>query len=260
MTSVATGLRIQLKVIQALLIRELATRFGRNNIGFLWIMAEPLLFTVLVGMIWRYTKGPTEHGISVFAFVISGYIPLVLFRQAVNRSILLFSVNGALMYHRQIKIHDFILARFLIEFIGHTMAFVFIAAVLAPFDAFPVPDSWGMVILGWFYYGFFTLGVCFILAPLSELSEVLEKIVPVATYIMIPFSGAFALASWLTPSFRAVLAYSPPVHAMEMIRSGLFGTAVRPYYDLTFPLAVSLLLTLIGLFLCRKVRRTLVVE
>ena len=35
MTSVATGLRIQLKVIQALLIRELATWFGRNNIGFL---------------------------------------------------------------------------------------------------------------------------------------------------------------------------------------------------------------------------------
>ena len=26
------------------MIRELVTRFGRENIGFLWMMVEPLLF------------------------------------------------------------------------------------------------------------------------------------------------------------------------------------------------------------------------
>ena len=86
MTHFSKGLRVQLKVIQALLIRELVTRFGRENIGFLWIMAEPLLFAGLVGIVWTFLKGPESHGIGVIAFVISGYIPLTFLRHSFGRS------------------------------------------------------------------------------------------------------------------------------------------------------------------------------
>lgn len=260
MTNLAHGVAIQLRVIQALLLRELSTRFGRDNIGFLWIMAEPLLFAVLVGIMWRYMKGPEEHGVSVFAFVVSGYVPLVLFRHSITRSVMLFSVNSALMYHRQIKIHDFILARFLIEWIGHMMAYLAIVAIMLFFDAFPIPADMGLFLIGWFYYSAFTLAVCFVLAPLSEMSEVLEKFMPVVTYMMVPFSGSFAMVSWLTPGARDVMYYSPPVHAMEMMRSGLFGTAITPYYNFVYPMGVTIVLMVIGLALCRKVRRMLVIE
>lgn len=50
MKSFSQGLRVQVKVIKALIVRELVTRFGRDNIGFLWIVAEPLLFAGLVGL------------------------------------------------------------------------------------------------------------------------------------------------------------------------------------------------------------------
>ena len=76
MNKLAAGWRIQRRVIGALMIRELITRFGRENIGFLWIMVEPLLFATLVGVVWRFMKGPEEHGVSIVAFVATGYIPL----------------------------------------------------------------------------------------------------------------------------------------------------------------------------------------
>ena len=56
MSSLAAGWRIQHRVIGALMIRELVTRFGRENIGFLWMMVEPLLFAGLVGILWRYIE------------------------------------------------------------------------------------------------------------------------------------------------------------------------------------------------------------
>ncbi len=68
MASLVKGWGIQTRVIKALMIRELSTRFGRENIGFLWMMVEPLLFPALVAIIWRLLKGPEEHGISVIAF------------------------------------------------------------------------------------------------------------------------------------------------------------------------------------------------
>ena len=44
--------RIQLRVIGALLIRESLTRYGRHNIGFLWLFAEPMFFTLGITAIW----------------------------------------------------------------------------------------------------------------------------------------------------------------------------------------------------------------
>lgn len=256
----SAGWRIQRQVISALMIRELVTRFGRENIGFLWMMAEPLLFAGLVGVIWRYMHGPEEHGVSIVAFVASGYIPLTLFRHAVSRCIKVFTVNGSLLYHRQIKILDFIFVRFLIEVIGSMMAFLFIAVVLFVFGEFPIPSDLGALLAGWLLYCVFTFSLCLVLAPLSELSDVLEKLLPVTTYIMIPFSGTFSMVSWLTPHVQPFMLYSPFVSAMELIRYGIFGERVHAIWDLTVPISASIVLTLIGLALCRRVRRELVIE
>lgn len=242
------------------MVRELTTRFGRENIGFLWIMAEPLLFASLVGVMWRFIKGPEEHGINIVAFVASGYIPLVLFRTSVNRAVLSISVNASLLYHRQVTILDLVLVRFLVELIGHMMAYLFIGVVLVALGIFPMPHDIGFFLLGWCYYALFTLSVVLVISPLSEMSEIIEKIIPVTTYIMVPFSGAFNIVSWLTPAAQQIVLYSPPVHGMEMMRYGIFGDVVAPHFDLLYPLEFSLVFMSIGLVLCRRLRRTLVVE
>lgn len=260
MNSFAPGWRIQRRVIGALMIRELVTRFGRENIGFLWMMVEPLLFAVLVGLVWRFMKGPEDHGISAIAFVATGYIPLTFFRNAVGRSILVFTANSSLMYHRQVKIVDFVTVRVLIEAIGGTMAFLFIGTVLYFLGEFPLPADVGAFLLGWCIYCLFTFSLCLVLAPISEMSEVLEKIVPVVTYIMIPFSGTFNMFAWLSPGAQNYVYYSPFVHAMELLRYGIFGSRIHAQWDLTVPLTASLVLMLIGLGMCRRARRELVVE
>jgi capsular polysaccharide transport system permease protein len=260
MASLRQGWNIQVRVIKALMIRELTTRFGRENIGFLWVMVEPMLFALLVGIMWRALKGPLEYGVDIVAFVVTGYVPLVLFRSTVSRAVASFTANGSLMYHRQIKILDLILVRFLIELIGHMMAYFVIATVLGVLGFFPMPHDMGILILGWLYYSLFAFSVALIIAPLSEMSEVIEKIVPISTYLMIPFSGAFYLVGLMPSAAASVVLYSPPVHAMEMMRLGIFGPSIDPHYDLIYPLAFCLPCVALGLVLCRVVRRRLVIE
>jgi capsular polysaccharide transport system permease protein len=258
--SFAAGWRIQRRVIGALMIRELVTRFGRENIGFLWIMVEPLLFAVLVGVLWRYMKGPEDHGVSVIAFVASGYIPLTLFRHAVMRSVRVFTVNGSLMYHRQIKVLDYIFVRFLIEMIGAMMAYLFIAVLLMTIGEFPIPADVGSLLSGWALYCLFTFSLCLVLAPLSEMSDVIERFMPVTTYVMIPFSGTFNMVAWLTPEAQNAMYYSPFVQGMELMRHGIFGDQIDAQWNLWVPITASGVLMLIGLAMCRRVRRELVVE
>lgn len=260
MKKLALGWRIQTRVISALMMRELITRFGRENIGFLWVMAEPLLFAILVGVLWTFIKGPTEHGITVVAFVASGYIPLVMFRSTISRAVRAFSANSSLLYHRQVTILDLITVRFLVELIGSMMAYLMVAILLMLFGLFPVPANLGLLLFGFFLYGFFTFSVALILAPLSEVSDTLEKFMPVTVYLMVPFSGTFNLTSWLTPDVREILLYSPPVTAMELQRYGIWGDKITPYYDVPYAIAVSMVLMLIGLAACHNVRKILIVE
>ena len=259
MASLSEGLRVQFKVILALTSRELMTRFGRNNIGFLWVMVEPLMFAGLVGVVWSFLRGPEAYGIGVLAFVVTGYIPLTFLRHALGRSASIFVANSALLYHRQVKVLDFIIVRILIEMIGAMMAFMFAGIVLWFFGFFPAPSDIVALIGGWMIYIFFALSISTILAPLSEVSEVVEKLVPISVYLSIPFSGVFNLASWLPPNVREGLMWSPLVSGMELMRYGVFGDAVTPYYDIGKALGISLVCLLVGLILTRRVRRTMTV-
>ena len=45
-------------ILGALMMRELSSRFGRRNIGFLWIMAEPALFCIGIIVLWSIMKPP----------------------------------------------------------------------------------------------------------------------------------------------------------------------------------------------------------
>jgi len=36
---------IQTRVVGALIMREIITRYGRHNIGFMWVFVEPMMFT-----------------------------------------------------------------------------------------------------------------------------------------------------------------------------------------------------------------------
>jgi capsular polysaccharide transport system permease protein len=144
--------------------------------------------------------------------------------------------------------------------IGAMMAYLFIAVLLMAVGEFPVPANLGIFLVGWFYYAWFVLALALCLGPLSEGSDILEKLIPLTTYITIPFSGTFTMMSWLTPSAQAVLWYSPFVHAMEMMRDGIFGSRVDAEYSFLVPTAACLVLTLFGLILCRRMRRDLVVE
>ena len=66
--TLADGWAVQRRVIFALLMREVLTRFGRHNIGFLWMFVEPMVFTLFVAGLWTVSGGSLDHLTSTFAW------------------------------------------------------------------------------------------------------------------------------------------------------------------------------------------------
>ena len=245
---------IQLRVIYALLMREIHTRYGRENIGFLWVIGEPILFCAGVAIVWTAIRPSHEHGLQMTAMVISGYVPLTMWRHTYSRAIKAYEVNSSLLFHRLVTPLDIILARIILEAAGAILAGALVLAGALYLNYTEVPESWFFVYMGMGFCTFFSFGFAIIVAALTERSDILEKAMAILSYLSLPLSGAFVMIDWIPARYRWILEYSPLANSIEMIRYGFFGMKVIPHYSIPFLLFSCTLLFMIGLYLTLRIR------
>jgi ABC-type polysaccharide/polyol phosphate export permease len=255
-TSFLQSLAIQRRVISALVLREILTRYGRHNIGFLWLFIEPMLFSVGITILWTF-MGLSKGAITAAGFALTGYSSLILWRNTVNKMTGAASSNKGLLYHQQVKILDIVLARTLLEFASVTTSFVFLTIVFQQLGLMEMPSDPLMALIGWFYLMWFVSGVGMIAAYLGAVSEIFDRVWHVVLYLTIPFTGAVSMVVWLPPEAQRILLWSPMVNAVEMLREGYFGTGIKAMYSVQYLVEVNAALTLLGLLLVRKIRRGL---
>lgn len=260
MTSLFSVAFLQFRVVLALMIREMHTRYGRENIGFLWVIGEPIMFCLGVAIMWTLVRPAHEHGLPVTAIVITGYVPLTMWRHCIMRGVKAFESNGALLFHRQVTPLDIITSRVALEVLGTLMAGLIVSLGAIAVGLMEAPVDIGLVYLGLFYHAVFSYASTLLVAALSEKSELVEKSIGIISYLSIPFSGAFTMVDWVPQKFQWILLLSPSVHNLEMIRGGQFGPGVHPHYSIAFDTWTTGLMLLLGLSMTLRVRRHIVVQ
>src|SRR6185436_16405858 len=113
--SFSASLRIQFRVIGALLMREIITRYGRDNLGFLWLFVEPMLFTVGVTALWTLLSLHQTFSLPIVAFAVTGYSTVLLWRNCASRCAWAINPNLGLLHHRNVKVLDLFITRILLE-------------------------------------------------------------------------------------------------------------------------------------------------
>jgi capsular polysaccharide transport system permease protein len=254
------NLAVQSRVVGALLIREVYTRFGREGLGFAWIVAEPLIFAIPVLLVWSAVRQPYEQGIPIMPFLWCGYMPILLFRHVGGRMLLFIRVNAGLLYHRQVTIFDIFLGRFLLEVGSNLSAAVASGVFFYSIGLIDLPQDLPLFYLGYFFTIWWCAVAGLIIGGLSERTDWTEKIWMPYSYLYMFFSGFFYMAAWLPPAVREVALYQPYTQAYEMIRGGMFGSAVETYGDPAYTTFILAVLTLIGLLIMRDSRKYVVTE
>jgi len=247
-------------IIWALMLRELGTRYGRDNIGFLWVIGEPLLFFSAVLTMWSFLKSPFEHGIRLAPFLMTGYMPILLIRHMISHAMNCVKANAGLLYHRRITVQHLYFSRLALEFVGVTLAFFVVAVILIIFGIVDTPNNLGLIYGGWLLLAWVSFGIAVILSALGELIEIVEKLVQALTYIMVPISGMFFMAAWLPDQYRPIALKVPFLNCIEMIRGGFFGDFVHVYYSVSYVVAWGVGTTFFGLILLSFMRARVEVD
>ena len=242
----------QSQIIGALMMREMATRYGRRGLGFLWVVGEPLLFCFGVILIWTFIRHRNDHGLGVAPFIMTGYMSLLLLRHSISFSLSAVGSNLGLLYHRALGPLHFYLTRNILELAGATAAFIVVYLTLLLFHQAELPHDWLLFYSGWLLMWLMATGTGFIFSGLATRFEAMERIVPLLSYAMIPLSGVFFMMDWLPEGVREKYLWIPFPNAIEMIRAGVFGEFVPTHFNAAYAIATALLLILVGLLLIKN--------
>jgi capsular polysaccharide transport system permease protein len=231
------ALNTRLNVMRALIIRDLMGRYGRNHLGFIWTIIEPMILCTGVMFIWSMIRGKEEFGIPIVAFVFTGYMPLTLWRHLTGPLARILRSSSPLFYHQPIKHSDILLSRCVLEFISTSLAATLIYFVLAATHIIePIHDP-SLVLAGWILTAWYFGAQGLLISALTEYWEPAEKFIGPWNYLQLPVSGVFFLAESVPHYAQNLLLLNPSVHCFEMIRTGFFGPGVTTHYDPVYLIA-----------------------
>jgi capsular polysaccharide transport system permease protein len=245
-------------VLGALLMREIITRYGRDNLGFLWLFVEPMIFTLGVAALW--TAIGMHHGSSlpIVAFAITGYSSVLLWRNCVSRCSMAIQPNLNLLYHRNVRVLDIFLTRILLEISGATISFSILSMIFIWSGWMSAPVDMLKVLMGLGMLAWFGCALALVVGAGTAYSETVEKLWHPASYLLFPMSGAAFMVDWLPTPMQQTVMLLPMVHGVELLRDGYFGNAARTHYDIGYMSLACMTLTICGLLLARGASRRVV--
>lgn len=250
------GFSVQMRVTGALMSRELQTRYGRHNIGYLWVIAEPMMLASVVGGIHQAADlGMHTKGMHPFAFTLLGYTVFILFRNIFNRADHALDTSSNLLLHRIIKPFDIILSRAVVEIAGVICALAILIGVgkMIGLADFPVRPLYLLLAIG--LMSWLSLGLAIMVAAYTYESHLLSRFVHPFSYFMMPLSGAFFTVSFLPEWARDFMLWNPMVTIFEIARYGMFEVASDRYLYPGYAAGFCAFCTYVGLVALRRVER-----
>lgn len=253
-----TSLSVQRRVVSALFMREILTRYGRHNIGFLWLILEPMMFTLGVATLWSLLKAVHGSSLPIVAFALSGYSSVLLWRNMPSRCVCAIEPNLSLLFHRNVRVIDIFLARILLEAVGATMSFVCLSVFFISIEWISPPEDLLQVLAAWLMIGWFGAALGLLLGALSEESEVIEKLWHPVSYLLFPLSGAAFMLDAMPSTARYYLLFLPMVNGVEFLREGYFGSKVTSHYDMAYMAMANATITILAMAQVRKIGRKVI--
>ncbi|WP_110351853.1 ABC transporter permease [Methylobacterium sp. B4] len=223
---------VYLRVLSALMLRDMRSRFGGNYWGYLVQVLWPCAHLgILVGvMAFRGVKAAITD--SSMLFIATGALPALAF-QYVSREVMKgYLIHKPLTYFPQVKKFDTVVARCLVEIVSSFLGLTLICVVLLCFGVDPRPADMFTATTGYLAalglgigVGFINVGICSVF-PGWVLGYILIKI------ILYMSSGVYFLSCFMPDEIYYYMKWNPVTQLIDWVRLG---------YEPTLPVQVDYL-------------------
>lgn len=242
----------KLRVLAALVIREMAAKFGRSAGGYLWALLEPLGGIFLLSIVFSLALRTPPLGTSFMLFYATGIVPFSMF-QTISKNVAgAVKSNKGLLNYPVVTALDAIFAKVALNFMTMLMVGAVLMSGIVLFQNLHVSLDLAAVALAFACAGLFGLGVGTVNCVLFGLYPTWRNVWSVLTRPLLFVSGVLHTFEAAPPNFQAFLWWNPLVHIVGMMRSGFYGFYDTSYVSPPYVLGVSLGLFVVGGYLLRR--------
>jgi capsular polysaccharide transport system permease protein len=244
-------------VIGALLHREAVTRFGHYKMGIVWMILEPLISVIVMGLLLGPLVGRTAPDMPYSFFLLNGFILLQTFAGPLSTGIGAISSNMGLLVFPKVQPLDLLLARFLFELCSSLASFVFFSIVGMWFG---VQLSMGFlhILLAAFVINWLAgCGMGLIVAVGAVYFQSVDKVVGFLKRPLLFLSCVLYPLFNLPEEARKILLFNPLVHTIELSRKALFPLYHVEGVNLVYPAAIAVVIFAVGICLFHNKRNFL---
>lgn len=245
------------RTIMALMLREMATTYGRSPGGYLWAILEPVAALAIFSLGFSLLFRSPPIGDSFMLFFASGFLPFVSFNSVANKMATSINFSRPLLAYPAVTFLDALIARFVLNMLTQLMVacivFFGILVVLGAQANIDLP----IVLLSFALAGFLGIGIGTLNCYLMTAFPVWETAWQIATRPLFLISGIFFTYESMPRFAQDILWYNPLIHVVGVARSGFYGAYRADYVNITMVLGVASLTLLMGLLLLWRHHRTL---
>ena len=227
------------RIVIALLIREMASRFGNKPGGYLWALLEPAGYVLLMTSVFRVVTHTPALGDSFPYFYASGYMGFFFYNGTLSYVGGALSGNKALLNYPTVAPIDTVVARFILQML--TCVFVALATfyIIIEFEMQRPPNiNWWPILEAATLGGFLALGVGMSNTVLFLKFPVYQSVYGIMTRPLLLISGVFFIPEGMPMPYRDILTINPVVHVITLFRTGLFPEYRATSLDLSYLYAI----------------------
>jgi capsular polysaccharide transport system permease protein len=227
-----SAIKTQGRVLGALMLRDMRTRFGRMFFGYIIMVLWPLGHLLSFLAVYAGARQIAPIGTNTSVFIATGILPYVLCLYPTRWIMSALVTNEPLLYFPIVKSLDVILARALLETITAFWVIAVFCFVLFLFDIdfYPLyPDEAFNAVLATIYLAF-ALG--FVHAVLFKFVRAWGFVAVLSLIIMYLTSGTLLQSSNLPSDVQYYMSFNPLFHSVEWLRAAYYeGRTRRPIPD-----------------------------
>ncbi|MFD0859910.1 ABC transporter permease [Roseovarius aquimarinus] len=243
------------RAVMALILREMATRYGRSPGGYAWAVLEPLGGIIVLGFGLSLLIRTPPVGSSFLLFFATAFLPFTMYQQMANDIGRCINFSRALLFYPAVTWVDAVLARFILTVLTHVVVMsILFTGLLIVSDTRALLDL-GTIVEAVALTALFGLGVGVLNCVLFGLFDVWMQIWSIATRPLFFVSGVFFLYEDMPPLIQDILWFNPLLHITGLMRRGFYGNYDAAYVSISFVAGVSLVCLFLGVVLLGRYHR-----
>lgn len=233
-TTMQQAAAIQGRVIVALMLRELRTRFGRTQIGYLWAVLEPVTYIATMTFVFDLFGRPPRIGDSWPVFFATGVLTFLTYRKISSSLSNAFAANQALLVYPIVKPIDTLAARALLELATKLVVVLIVFAGIIVLFGAPLPTRPEHMIVALLLMAVLGFGIGTISAVITRKMPSWPHIDSIIQRPLIFISGVMFVPDSLPNSVREWLEWNPILHGIEWMRYGYYDTYRADTIDIMY--------------------------